>query len=63
MTAHLGPVPPFPRWTGVQAYATGPHHGPDGGLAMTVSARLTRRARLWARWRLLTGKGVPGAAA
>ncbi|WP_159058990.1 hypothetical protein [Streptomyces scabiei] len=63
MTVHLGPVPPFPRWTGVRAYAAGPHRDPGGGLAMTVSARLTRRARLWVRWRLLTGKGVPGAAA
>ncbi|MDX3681378.1 hypothetical protein [Streptomyces scabiei] len=56
MTMRLGRVPPFPRWTGMSARASGPHDSPEGGLVMTVTVRLTRRARLWARWRKFLGR-------
>lgn len=59
----LDPLPGFPRWTGVRAVMTGPTRVRDGALTATLSIRITRRARVWARWRLLTGKGLPDAAA
>lgn len=58
-----GPVPGFPRWTGVKAVMTGPEHVRDGALTVVISVRLTRRAYLWAYCRLMLGKGVPSAAA
>ncbi|MFC8432244.1 hypothetical protein [Streptomyces sp. NPDC057253] len=61
MTAHLGPVPGFPRWTGVKAVMTGPTSVRDGALVTTVEVKVTKRARAWARWRARR-KGVLGAA-
>lgn len=57
------PVPPFPRWTGVKATIGPPsghvvtRHG-NGleSVAIPMSVRLTRRARWWAGWRMLTGR-------
>jgi len=57
MAAALGPLPGFPRWTGMRATLTGPcRGGGDGQIVATVSVRLTRRALLWARWRMLAGR-------
>jgi hypothetical protein len=53
VTASLGPLPGFPRWTGVTATVTGPHRGRDGELVAVMSIRMTRRGRLWARYHAL----------
>ncbi|MFF5790242.1 hypothetical protein ACFY8P_35380 [Streptomyces sp. NPDC012693] len=58
------PLPPFPRWTGAHVVISTPRPLPtalgDGRreLHVIVSARVTRRARLWLRWRALTGQEV-----
>jgi hypothetical protein len=59
----LGPLPGFPRWTGVKAVMTGPSHVHDGVLTVSVAVRITFRARVWALWRMLTGWGDIDAAA
>ncbi|MGW6009700.1 hypothetical protein [Streptomyces sp. NPDC055210] len=59
----LGPLPGFPRWTGVKAVMTGPSRTRDGALTASLAVRITWRGRAWARWRILTGKGLPDAAA
>lgn len=60
--AAMGRVPGFPRWTNVTAHVAGPHgQGADGGLVFAVEIRLTRRARVWARWRMITGRRFPDA--
>ena len=51
MTVRLGPVPGFPRWTGVTAVMTGPTGVRDGALVMNVKVKLAKRARLWALFR------------
>ncbi|MFM9602691.1 hypothetical protein [Streptomyces turgidiscabies] len=61
MTVCLGPVPGFPRWTGVKAVMTGPTSVRDGALTATVKVRLTWRALAWARI-CLVRKEVPDAA-
>lgn len=68
--ARLGPVPGFPRWTGVTATIGHPPehhvtHHTDGRtfIEVPVRVRLTRRARWWARWRMLTGRWPHDAAA
>lgn len=63
MMARLGPVPPFPRWTGVRADVCGPTVRQNGALVVKLKVRLTRRARLWVRWRMLTGRWPSDAAA
>lgn len=51
-------LPGFPRWTGARVqYRTAPHEQP-GSLALVVSVRLTRRARLWAAWRTVRGEAI-----
>ncbi|NUS82977.1 MAG: hypothetical protein HOY75_09525 [Streptomyces sp.] len=59
----LGPLLGFPRWTGVKAVMTGPSRIHDGALTVTVSVRITSRARMWALWRMLMGRGLTDAAA
>lgn len=63
------PLPPFPRWTGAHVLISVPRSLPsvalDGRreLYVVLSARVTIRARLWARWRALTGQEVSSDAA
>jgi hypothetical protein len=61
--ATLSPLPGFPRWTGMKGTTTGPRHDVGGQLIATISVRLTRRALMWCRWRMLTGRWNPDAAA
>jgi hypothetical protein len=61
--AKLGPVAGFPRWTGVRADVCGPTVHRDGALVINLNVRITRRARWWARWRMLTGRWPTDAAA
>lgn len=64
MSARLGPVPGFPRWTGFRVHVTGPaERSENGALIVNVYVRITRRARWYLRARLLLGLGVPGATA
>jgi hypothetical protein len=63
MAKTLGPVPGFPRWTGVKATVGPPrqhtftrHADGRTTVGIPVSVRLTRRARWWVRWRMLTGR-------
>ncbi|MFE6284360.1 hypothetical protein [Streptomyces sp. NPDC057877] len=53
----LGPLPGIPRWTGVKTVMTGPSRIHDGVLTVTVTVRITSRARMWALWRMLTEGG------
>lgn len=51
-------LPGFPRWTGARVqYRTAPAEQPNT-LALVVSVRLTRRARLWAAWRTARGEAI-----
>lgn len=62
--AAVGRVPGFPRWTNVTAHVAGPTSwSADSGVAFTVEIRLTRRARVWALWRTITGRRFPDASA
>ncbi|WP_042170110.1 hypothetical protein [Streptomyces sp. NBRC 110035] len=61
MTVRLGPVPGFPRWTGVRAILSSSSVR-DGALVARVKVRLTWRAWAWTYWRTVRGKGVDGAA-
>lgn len=52
-------LPGFPRWTGARwTYRTNPAAQSPGVLTVRVSVRITHRARLWAAWRLTTGREV-----
>lgn len=62
MAAGLGRLPGFPRWTGMRGTLL-PDHRDGCQLVVTVSFRLTRRALLWACWRMLTGRWNPDASA
>lgn len=49
-------IPPFPRWTGMRAHLTGPHTDQHGRTVAHVRFRITRRALMWARWRMLLNR-------
>ncbi|MFI1677052.1 hypothetical protein [Streptomyces sp. NPDC020607] len=55
------PIPPFPRWTGMKATLGSPLRT-SGGIQVSLSFHVTKRARLWMLWLRLTGKEVPDAA-
>jgi hypothetical protein len=66
----LGPVPGFPRWTGVKATVDPPrqhtvtrHADGRTTVGIPVSVQISRRARLWALRRMLLGRWPHDAAA
>jgi hypothetical protein len=64
MAAGRVPIPPWPRWCGMTATFGPPRGDGAGHLSVVITVPpLTRRARLWAAWRLLTAREAPDAPA